>query len=164
MFYVLRAVDQRMTVELIKSILYRKSSANAKFRLNKIYYSFDEIENPIRIIKEFRSYFKVVVLTPSFCGEGSFRVIRDLSECICSEKEEMSLFWHLRDHCVSNHQLVINNSASKIRRRRRMCSKNYLKIGSEVHYDSDNLWIWASPTEYQENCLTEGITTVTFIF
>ena len=34
------------------------------------------------IINGVRSYFKVVVLAPSFCGEGSFRVIRDLSECI----------------------------------------------------------------------------------
>ena len=27
-----------------------------------------------------RSYFKVVALAPSFCGESSFGVIRDLSE------------------------------------------------------------------------------------
>ena len=43
-------------------------------------------------IKGFRSYFKVVVLAPFFCGESSFRVIRDLSECIFSGKEKISHF------------------------------------------------------------------------
>ena len=55
----------------------------------------------IVLIKGFRSYFKVVVLAPSLCGESSFRVIRDLSECIFSED-------------------IINNSATKIRRTRRI--------------------------------------------
>ena len=36
------------------------------------------------LIKGFRSYFKVVVLAPSFWGEGSLKVIRDLNECIFS--------------------------------------------------------------------------------
>ena len=31
-------------------------------------------------LKGFRSYIKGVVLAPPFCGEGSFRVTRDLSE------------------------------------------------------------------------------------
>ena len=32
-------------------------------------------------LKGLWSYFKVAVLAPSFCGESSFRVIRDLREC-----------------------------------------------------------------------------------
>ena len=45
-----------------------------------------------KFIKGFQSYFKVVVLAPSFCGESSFRVIRDLCECIFSEEEKMNHF------------------------------------------------------------------------
>ena len=39
-----------------------------------------------------RSHFKVVVLAPSFCGESSFRVIRDLSECIFFRRRENESF------------------------------------------------------------------------
>jgi len=46
----------------------------------------------------------------------------------------MSHFWHVRDHWVSNKQLVINNSASEIRRTRRMCSQNSLEIGPDSRY------------------------------
>ena len=47
----------------------------------------------------------------------------------------MSHFRHLRDHWVSNKLIVIDNSASKIRRTRRMCTQNYLEIGPESRYD-----------------------------
>ena len=46
----------------------------------------------------------------------------------------MSHFWHVRDHWVSNKQLVINNSASETRRTRRMCSQNSLEIGPDSRY------------------------------
>ena len=46
----------------------------------------------------------------------------------------MSHFRHLRDHWVSNKLIVIDNSASKIRRTRRMCTQNYLEIGPESRY------------------------------
>ena len=48
----------------------------------------------------------------------------------------MSHFRHLRDHWVSNKLIVIDNSASKIRRTRRMCTQNNLEIGPESHYNS----------------------------
>ena len=46
----------------------------------------------------------------------------------------MSHFRHLRDHWVSNKLIVIDNSASKIRRTRRMCTQNYLEIGPESRF------------------------------
>jgi len=46
----------------------------------------------------------------------------------------MSHFRHLRDHWVSNKLIVVDNSASKIRRTRRMCTQNYLEIGPESRY------------------------------
>ena len=66
-----------------------------------------KISTLVILIKEFRSYFKVVILAPSFCGESSFRVRPDWVYFF--RRWENVSYWHVLYHWVSNKHLVINN-------------------------------------------------------
>ena len=57
------------------------------------------------VIKGLRSYFKGVLMASSFCGEGSFRVMRDLNEWITLPLK-MNESWPI-DTSYSNSKLII---------------------------------------------------------